>query len=136
VLLLFSIAIQFYADYTATPESAEAEFHAQIAAIAAGHWAYQHFAIYVALSWGLVLLHIVGVVGMFLFRPWGRTLSFFLTAAALVLLPFVPPSAASQATIPIDLLSEYLWGAILALAYFSPVSNLFSANNSLKPEQT
>ena len=73
---------------------------------------------------------IAGLVGLFLFRAWGRTLSVSFTLAVLVLMPFAGPTLYSALEqLPSEAAST-VWGAILALAFWSPVSARFSANYS------
>jgi hypothetical protein len=87
--------------------------------------------------WAVVLpvlgAAIAGYVGLFLWRPWGRTLSLATTVLGFVMYPLVGPTVASWLESSLLDISNIAWGALLALAYFSPVSARFAANNSSKP---
>ncbi len=66
-----------------------------------------------------------GLWGLFRFKRWGRTLSFYSTVAGLILLPFMGPDLSSSFESTIAEISAMTWGAILAVAYFSPLGDLF-----------
>lgn len=64
-------------------------------------------------------------IGLFLFKRWGRTLSLYFTVAEFILTPFQGPTLSSALESTLLDTSMLLWGAMLALAYFSTVSNRF-----------
>ena len=68
---------------------------------------------------------VAGAVGMFLFKRWGRSLSFWLSAAALLAYPVSGPVVFSGWSAALYELSTIIWGAVLALAYFSPLAARF-----------
>lgn len=68
---------------------------------------------------------VVGLVGLFRFRPWGRSISLYSTLAGLAVYPFLGNSLSSAWEDVFYESSMMLWGAILALAYYSPVSARF-----------
>lgn len=76
---------------------------------------------------GFVLLvtGIAAFVGLYLFRPWAPRLALITTAIALVVIPPLGPMALSGWAMGISELSSTLWGAVLALTYFSPLSQRF-----------
>lgn len=82
------------------------------------------------LAFGLVapfaLAAIVGMVGLFMFKRWGRSLSLYSTLAGLVLFPLFGPSLSSGFESALFEASTMLWGAILALSYHSAISASFS----------
>ena len=95
----------------------------------------------VAGFWALCL---VGFVGMYRFKTWGRSISLFTTIATYVLwgalLAFLPSAAGDSTSSPavpleslLESLSALFWGGALALAYLSPLATRFGANNSFKP---
>lgn len=80
----------------------------------------------------LVVAYLVGAVGMYFFRPWGRSLSLWATitlslvSAIMLLLGFSEtPYLRSGWEGWLTALSDMLWGATLAMAYWSPVSARF-----------
>ena len=72
---------------------------------------------------------LAGVVGLFLFKPWGRTLSLYSTVLGVFLIPFLGPVVSSGVAFSLDEVAITLWGATLALAYFSPVAERFIVEN-------
>ncbi|HET9664972.1 MAG TPA: hypothetical protein VFP00_12165 [Burkholderiales bacterium] len=95
-----------------------------------------------ALSFLRLLLFGAGFVGLYFFKPWGRTLSLLVAMA----FPLLGTASSFAFGNTIDLLpsavvagaaaslSELAWGAVLALAYYSPLNLRFSADNSFKPK--
>lgn len=75
----------------------------------------------------------VGIVGLYFFKPWARSLSFLLTVAGTPVAAFAGPTLVSGLESTLWEISTLLWGAILALAYYSPVADGFRANSSFKP---
>jgi hypothetical protein len=64
-------------------------------------------------------------IGLFLFKRWGRTLSLYFTLAEFTLRAFQGPTLSSALESTLLDTTMLLWGAILALAYFSTVSSRF-----------
>lgn len=79
---------------------------------------------------------IAGLAGLYKIRHWGRALSLYLTIAVVLIMPF---GEASQSR-PIDAffneISTMLWGAILVIAYFGPISEQFAGSRSSAAEAT
>ena len=76
---------------------------------------------------GLVLL-VIGVtstVGLYQFRPWAPRLAVITTALALPLISLLGTTASSGYAIALNEISFTLWGAVVALAYFSPLRDCF-----------
>lgn len=80
-------------------------------------------------------------IGVYLFKSWGRSLSLAVTIA-LPLLGTAASAAYGSGTEvvassiyspPVQELSQLTWGAVLALAYWSPVSSRFRSRNPSKP---
>jgi MFS family permease len=65
---------------------------------------------------------VAGFIGLFLLKRWGRTLSLVLTLFGLPLYLLLGPTLQSPVETMLADASSLLWGACLALAYFSPVS--------------
>lgn len=81
----------------------------------------------ILLPW--IIAALVGVIGIFLFKRWGRTLSLYSTAIGFLIVPFLGSVASSGLSYALDQASFTLWGAVLAVAYFSPISELFKVEN-------
>lgn len=78
---------------------------------------------------GVVLgvLGVSGLIGLFLFRPWGRTISVIGTGLALPVYLVLGPVLQSSWSYLLQEISMLLWGGLLALAYFSPLSVRFGS---------
>jgi hypothetical protein len=83
--------------------------------------------------WGLVMLvvplaiaAVAGIYGLYQFRRWGRTLSLYSTGAGLLLYPFMGPNVSGGVETALFEASTLMWGALLALAYYSPIASEFS----------
>lgn len=70
---------------------------------------------------------VAGFIGLFLLKRWGRTLSLVLTLIGLPLYLLLGPTLQSPVETMLAEASSLLWGACLALAYFSPVSDRIEA---------
>ena len=67
----------------------------------------------------------VAAVGLLFFQKWARPLAVFTTAGSLALYPFTPAMPQSGWAALAFYLGAFVWGAALALAYFSPLSARF-----------
>ena len=74
---------------------------------------------------GLGVAVLAGFVGLFFFKNWARSLSLYLQFAGFLLHPFFGPSVSSGLETALVEACATIWGAILALSYFSPVSARF-----------
>jgi hypothetical protein len=72
-----------------------------------------------------LLFALIGLIGMFRFKTWARTLSLYSTLIIYVLRPFLGTLLLSGLQDALLDASTLLWGAILAVSYFSPVSARF-----------
>ncbi|CAD6872466.1 hypothetical protein [Methylomonas fluvii] len=72
----------------------------------------------------LVSLAVV-IVGLYLFRPWARRLAVVITVLALFVWPLLGINVASGWSLVLTDLAGTLWGAILALIFFSPLKECF-----------
>ncbi|UOD32534.1 hypothetical protein INH39_13285 [Massilia violaceinigra] len=91
------------------------------------YWSEGNVVLYLALSLALGIASMAGLIGMFLFKSWGRTTA-LATTVVFTIVMFVPGNTVlSWLDYVLTDLFSMLWGAILALAYFSPVSSLFSS---------
>ncbi len=82
-------------------------------------------AIFLVLSVIALVAIVAPPAALFFFRKWGRWSGLCATAAMFVALPFLGPSLTSGFGTAVSQLSAMLWGAILALAYFSSVRSDF-----------
>ncbi len=76
---------------------------------------------------GLVTLvgGIVATIGLFLFLPWAPRFAVVITILAFFASLFLGADVASGWSMALTSLSDTLWGAILALAYFPPLKERF-----------
>ena len=88
-------------------------------------WLMRNVWIGAAVLLPMLFAWIVGLVGLFFFKSWARALSLAITLLGLVLTVGLGPSLSSGLEASLLEASSILWGAILALAYFSPVSARF-----------
>ncbi len=73
----------------------------------------------------LLIPWIAGIVGLFLFKRWGRSVSLCATFATLVIYPLLGPTLYSGPESTLFEASTLCWGAVLALAYYSPLRERF-----------
>jgi hypothetical protein len=81
----------------------------------------------------LMVAIVASIVGLYRFKPWGRSLALWSTAVATPLAVFAGPSLSSGLESALWEVSTLLWGAILALAYYSPVASQFRAGHPASP---
>lgn len=80
--------------------------------------------------WGPLLIvfmigSIAGLVGLFLFKIWARPVSVICTLAGYLVSAFSGPALYTGLGDALMSASTVLWGAILALSYFSTVKDQF-----------
>ena len=115
------------------PENYSPELAYQYAIEPPHIWLTEHpSVIFVAVA-GLMVVIVSTYAGLFLFKRWARTLAIIITLVGVATAPFFGPQLASALAGTVFYASSVLWGAILAIAYFSPLSSRFGANNSFKP---
>ena len=88
-------------------------------------WLWRNTAVSIGLFAALAIAWVVGLIGLFRFKGWGRSVSLYSTLAALLAAPLAGSSLYWGLESGLYEASGMLWGAILALAYFSPVSARF-----------
>ena len=74
---------------------------------------------------GFAATWIVGLIGLFYFKPWARSLSLYSTLAGFLIFPLSGPSLFSAIELGLADGASILWGAILAISYFSPIRDRF-----------
>ena len=82
------------------------------------------------LAWGVLLMgltiaYVIALVGLFGFKHWSRPLALTVTALGIVANLFLPPSLSSGIESVLSDTISTLWGAILAVSYFSAISARF-----------
>jgi hypothetical protein len=77
----------------------------------------------------LLIGTIVATIGLYRFRPWAPRLTLITTALTLLLTPFLGTFTQSGVAVALMELSSLLWGAVLSIAYFSPLANRFEQVN-------
>lgn len=78
-----------------------------------------------ALGVPALLLGILAAIGLYKFWPWARTLAFVVTVLGVGLSPLVEVVVELGWVVMFSGAASLLWGAVLALAYFSPISENF-----------
>ncbi len=73
----------------------------------------------------LLIVGVVGTIGLFMLRRWGRTASLWLTFLLMLLSVWAGPHALSGVGWALYDASLILWGAVLAGAYWSPLAARF-----------
>jgi hypothetical protein len=68
---------------------------------------------------------VAGTVGLIFFKRWARPLSLWITVLGFAIYPLLGTAVASPWADALSDASFMLWGAILAIAYFSPLRNRF-----------
>lgn len=74
----------------------------------------------------ILLLMLAGYVGLLWMKAWGRTIALFTTVAGLLVYPFMGPILSSALESMLFDAGNMVWGAVLAIAYFSPVAARFA----------
>lgn len=88
--------------------------------------AFSHKVLHI-LARAVLVGSIASVLGFYLFRPWAPRLGVAVTVLALFIWPLMGFIVISGWHAVISSLAGTLWGAILALAYFSPIRGRFFA---------
>lgn len=74
----------------------------------------------------MLILILVGYVGLFLFKKWGRTITVSITIISFLLTPFMGILVALPVTATIDGISCMLFGIVLSMAYLPPLESEFN----------
>jgi uncharacterized BrkB/YihY/UPF0761 family membrane protein len=88
-------------------------------------WLISNVWVMLPLAIGLLFAWLLGVVGLLFFKQWARSLSMWVTLLGLASHPFIGPSLYSGLESTFLEATALLWGAILALSYYSEISNRF-----------
>jgi hypothetical protein len=88
-------------------------------------WFEHHLWLVLALFIPYVAISIAGMVGLYRFRLWGRSIALWSSVVGFALGPFFGADLSSPVGTILSEMSHMSWGAVLALAYFSPLSSEF-----------
>jgi hypothetical protein len=80
-----------------------------------------------AIGLPLVIAWMVSFVGMLRFSRWSRPLAVATSAMSILLLPLLGPTVEPSIATALNYASGMLYGAVLALAYYSPAATWFQA---------
>ena len=113
------------------PQSLRAA-HEQLSA----EFSLSHYLIPVVFGVPALILGVVASVGLYLFKPWAPKLALVATALGLAFYPFIDAAPYSGLSAMLTELSTTLWGAVIAIALFSPLQEKFQpqAGKSALPE--
>lgn len=91
-----------------------------------------NFVVFGGLVVALVLLvgTVLAVVGLYRFRTWAPRFALALTALGFLITPAFGATAQSGLAVALMELACTLWGAVLTLAYFSPIASQFERNDA------
>jgi hypothetical protein len=76
-----------------------------------------------------VVASLVAFVGLYLFKRWARTANLVLAALVVIVSPALGHLVLSGLAHGLGELALLLWGAVLGLAYFSPISERFAPSS-------
>lgn len=79
-----------------------------------------------------LIVSLVAFVGLYFFKPWARVANLVLSALLLVVAPALGHIVLSGLAQGLAEIALMLWGAVLALAYFSPLSERFKSSPNAK----
>jgi|GEM_PF-1100410 len=86
------------------------------------------FGFHLAIFYWIFATSIVGIFGLFMFKPWARPLNVVLAFSSFIVWPLLGYNLTSGWSQAFADFSGILWGAVIAMAYFSPVSERFLRN--------
>ena len=73
----------------------------------------------------VLIVVLVATVGLLLLKRWARALAFWVTVVSTLFYPFLGPYLYSGLGLMLTEASMLLWGAVLAMAYFSELRTYF-----------
>ena len=76
----------------------------------------------------VLIIVIISTIGLFFLKAWARALAFYSTILSFAMYPFFGPILSSAWSSALTEASSLLWGAILAIAYYSSLRERFSAS--------
>ena len=91
------------------------------------------FALELLLLAVLLIGGLISTVGMYLYKPWGRRYSLWLSLLAMLAAPFQGPIVRAAWPNAFAEAGMLLWGATLTMAYFSDACHLFESADQPAP---
>jgi hypothetical protein len=85
-------------------------------------WLFENEGVAIGVGITALAIMIVGWVGLFMLKRWGRALSLGITVLGFPLYLLAGPTLLSPLEAMLTDASTLVWGACLALAYYSPVA--------------
>ena len=82
----------------------------------------------VAIFLPLLIVVTISTIGLFFFKAWARAFAFYSTILSFAVYPFFGPVLSSAWSSALTEASSLLWGAILAIAYYSPLREQFTTH--------
>ena len=89
---------------------------------------YPFISLAVLLPWLAAVL--ASTVGLLFFQRWARSIALYSTLLGLVFYSFFGPELSSALASALTDASSMAWGAVLALAYYSPLSDRFAKKSA------
>lgn len=96
-------------------------------------WLFENEWVAIGVGIGALAIMIVGLVGLFMLKRWGRALSLGITVLGFPLYLLAGPTLLSPLEAILTDASTLVWGACLALAYYSPVGERIDAKPASRP---
>lgn len=87
---------------------------------------YPLISLTIFLPWLMAVL--ASTIGLCFFKHWARALALYSTLIGFALYPFLGPSVCSALASALTEASSLVLGAVLAVAYYSPLSDRFVPN--------
>ena len=84
------------------------------------------FLIIAGIGTALFILCIIGLIGIFLFKKWGRTITVLMTLVATISQPFMGVLVVMPIASTLYGVSTMAFGALLCMAYLQPISSEFN----------
>lgn len=81
----------------------------------------------------LIIVGIASTIGLLLFKPWSRRLALWLSVLSLLMYPLLGPVIYSGWAYMLLETSMVMWGAALAMAYFSELAVRFEPDRQHEP---
>ena len=90
-------------------------------------------AVILAVVLPFLVVELVSLVALLRFWRWSRELAIAVTVAGVVMIPFLGPTVEPGVATSLSFTSSMLYGAVLALAYFSPAAEWFPSRQAAEP---
>ena len=81
----------------------------------------------VGLAVVLAIAMVIGYLGLFLFKRWGRLTVVIISIIAFLFMPFIGISITPATELLLDDISNIMFGSVIAMSYLPPLSDKFHA---------